>query len=203
MSYRQIPNGLTLSRILAAAPFFLLAYWSADNPWCHGLALLLFIYIMLSDFWDGWLARRWNAVTALGKELDPIADKVVVAAAYIAVASLHRHWALPILTFTLVFRDFLVSLLRGFAARFRFVIAARPSGKLRTFFSMGFALLLLARAPYPATQPPWLLQWLHAIPPWFIDAGIWTLMAWTLYSLYDYWNAHRRFVWHLFTAPEQ
>ncbi|MDO8560024.1 MAG: CDP-diacylglycerol--glycerol-3-phosphate 3-phosphatidyltransferase [bacterium] len=202
MPYRLIPNGLTLSRIVLALPFFLLTFSSADRPWCHALALLTFAFIILTDFLDGRLARRWNAVTLMGKELDPIADKVVVAAAYIALSSLHHtNWLLPVLAFVLIFRDFLVSLLRGFAARCQTVIAARQSGKLRTVLSLGLALLLIARIPYHTTPPPWLLRFPLAIPDVIIDAGLWVLLLWTVYSLYDYWYSHRSVIWQVFNAP--
>ncbi|TSC77015.1 MAG: CDP-diacylglycerol--glycerol-3-phosphate 3-phosphatidyltransferase [Parcubacteria group bacterium Gr01-1014_31] len=203
MPYRIIPNGLTLSRIILALPFFLVAYASADRPWCHTLALFLFAFIILTDFLDGRLARRWNAVSLMGKELDPIADKAVVAAAYIVLASLHsNNWLLPVLAFVLIFRDFLVSLLRGFAARCQTVIAARQSGKLRTALSLSLAFLLLARIPYRTTQPPWLLQLPNAIPGVIIDAGLWVLLLWTVYSLFDYWRANRNVVWQVLNAPQ-
>lgn len=201
MSYRQIPNRLTISRIIIAAPFFLLAYCSADNPWCHAFALLALVYIIATDILDGRLARRWNAISPEGETLDPIADKVVVAVAYIAIASLHKHWALPILTATMIIRDLLVSLLRDLASKAGMSIPARKSGKLRTILSMGLALVLLARTPYVTREPPWVLQWLYDIPSGIIEVAIWTLMVWTLYTLYDYGRSHPQLLRRIFRAP--
>lgn len=201
MSYQQIPNRLTISRIIMAAPFFLLAYGSADNPWCHTFALLALLYIIATDMLDGRLARRWNAISPEGEILDPIADKVVVAAAYIAIASLHKHWALPILAATMIIRDFLVSLLRDLASKAGISIPARKSGKRRTILSMGLALVLIARTPYVTREPPWVLQWLYHIPSAIIEVAIWTLMAWTIYTLYDYWRSHPQLLRRIFHSP--
>ena len=75
----NLPNSLTVSRLVLTAVFVVAFMWETRTG--YGIALLAFIIAALTDFLDGYLARRLNLVTSLGKLLDPIADKVLTASA--------------------------------------------------------------------------------------------------------------------------
>jgi phosphatidylglycerophosphate synthase len=88
--YKQIPNQLTLARLVLAAAFFtvlgLYRFEGIDGPSQGGLlvaALVLFIVAAITDALDGWLARRWHAVSLFGRVVDPVADKLLIIGAFI------------------------------------------------------------------------------------------------------------------------
>lgn len=105
------PNQLTFLRILLT-PVFLAFLFSAD-PVMRQLSLLVFIIAMLTDWYDGWVARRWGYVTRWGTFLDPLADKVVTSAALIGFVYLNLvpSWTV----WLIVIRDIAITLLRSFA----------------------------------------------------------------------------------------
>ncbi|MFN7342730.1 MAG: CDP-alcohol phosphatidyltransferase family protein, partial [bacterium] len=77
----NLPNAITLSRLVLTAAFVL--FVALEATWGHITALILFMIAAISDFVDGWLARKMNLVTPLGKLLDPLADKILVCAAFV------------------------------------------------------------------------------------------------------------------------
>lgn len=105
------PNQLTFLRILLT-PVFLAFLFSAD-PLMRQLSLLVFIVAMLTDWYDGWVARRWGYVTRWGTFLDPLADKVVTSAALIAFVYLNLvpSWTV----WLIVIRDIVITFLRSYA----------------------------------------------------------------------------------------
>lgn len=108
-----LPNLLTVLR-LAAAPVLLLGYGVLERPAADWLALALFVSASLTDFLDGWLARRLGQESALGATLDPLADKAMVAAALVALIWIHSGAALIMLpTLVILGREALVSWLRA------------------------------------------------------------------------------------------
>ncbi len=104
------PNQLTFLRILLT-PVFLAFLFSAD-PVMRQLSLLVFIVAMLTDWYDGWVARRWGYVTRWGTFLDPLADKVVTSAALIAFVYLNLvpSWTV----WLIVIRDIAITVLRSY-----------------------------------------------------------------------------------------
>lgn len=105
------PNQLTFLRILLT-PVFLAFLFSAD-PVMRQLSLLVFIVAMLTDWYDGWVARRWGYVTRWGTFLDPLADKVVTSAALIAFVYLNLvpSWTV----WLIVVRDIVITVLRSYS----------------------------------------------------------------------------------------
>ena len=105
------PNQLTFLRILLT-PVFLAFLFSAD-PVMRQLSLLVFIVAMLTDWYDGWVARRWGYVTRWGTFLDPLADKVVTSAALIAFVYLNLvpSWTV----WLIVIRDITITVFRSYA----------------------------------------------------------------------------------------
>ena len=114
ISRRQIPNLLTVARIgLGAVVFALMAGLAAGGgrtlaDW----AFVLFAAGSLTDFLDGWLARRWNAASAWGAALDPIADKIAVLAAVLGLVLAGAGLAVALPGFVILFREVFVSGLR-------------------------------------------------------------------------------------------
>lgn len=82
----NVPNALTISRVLAA-PGVLIAFMVLKSPIADWIALVLFAGAAITDYFDGWLARRWRQESAFGKMLDPIADKLMVAIGLLVLAT--------------------------------------------------------------------------------------------------------------------
>jgi CDP-diacylglycerol--glycerol-3-phosphate 3-phosphatidyltransferase/cardiolipin synthase len=98
------------------------------------IAAVIFTVASLTDFIDGYLARKYNIVTDLGKILDPVADKILVASSLIALMELGRVEGVVVIL--LLSRDFAVGALRDLSASKGKIIAAGFSGKLKTVFQM-------------------------------------------------------------------
>ncbi|MFY9344122.1 MAG: CDP-diacylglycerol--glycerol-3-phosphate 3-phosphatidyltransferase [Planctomycetota bacterium] len=115
----NLPNLITLSRLLLTALVFVCLEWVADplhpEPPLVWTAFVLFLIAAFTDFVDGWLARRWNLVTAFGRVADPFADKVLIAGSLITL--LQFPVATTVLTawyvVVVVAREFLVTAIRG------------------------------------------------------------------------------------------
>lgn len=130
----NLPNKLTLMRVILV-PFFVAAAL-IDFPHHYFVALAIFIIASVTDFFDGYLARKHNLVTNFGKFLDPLADKVLVVAALVCL-----HETLPavvgaIPVIIIVSREFMVSGLRLVTAGEGVVVPADIWGKLKTAFTM-------------------------------------------------------------------
>ncbi len=106
------PNQLTFLRILLTPVF--LAFLFSSHLILRQLALVVFVLAMLTDWYDGWVARRWGYVTRWGAFLDQFADKVVISAALIAFVSLRLVPAWTV--WIIVSRDVLITFLRSYAA---------------------------------------------------------------------------------------
>ena len=128
----NLPNILTLSRI-AAVPVvvFLLLFESKQS--CFWAAAV-FTVASMTDWLDGYLARKWGIVTILGKFLDPLADKLIVMAALIMLIPLDRVPAWAVLV--ILARELIVSGIRSIASSEGIVIAASDLGKYKTIFQM-------------------------------------------------------------------
>ncbi|MDE3104650.1 MAG: CDP-diacylglycerol--glycerol-3-phosphate 3-phosphatidyltransferase [Acidobacteriota bacterium] len=135
----NLPNSITLSRI-ASVPL-LLWVLSPAFPWSgpHGLhgeqeiaASLLFIAASITDGLDGYLARKRGQITTIGMLLDPLADKLMVTAAFIILVGYNPRVMPPWIAVLVIGREFLVSGLRSIAAAEGFTIEASEIGKLKT-----------------------------------------------------------------------
>ena len=139
---RNLPNLLSLSRLLATVVVFVLVL--VNQPWAFLVATLLFFLASVTDFFDGYLARRYKVTSSLGVFLDLTADKVFVSAILIALVQigLVPAW----IVFVIVTREFLVTGLRSMAAARGKVIAAGVWGKQKTFITLvAMGALLLAK----------------------------------------------------------
>lgn len=128
----NIANQLTLVRI-AAIPLYLVFLY-INREWSNVTATIIFIIAGVSDFLDGYIARKYNMITDFGKILDPIADKILVAAAMIALVEIGRLEG--VLAIIMLARDFAVGALRDLSASKGIIIAAGKWGKIKTAFQM-------------------------------------------------------------------
>jgi len=161
-----LPNILTLSRI-AAIPL-LLGLLLIDGPLCRWLGLILFTLACITDFFDGYVARRMHLVSPLGRFLDPIADKLLVAALLLILVATRNidGWAiLPALI--ILCREILVSGLREFLAEIRVSVPVSLLAKWKTatqMFALGFLVIgNAAESILPAEMIGSILLWLSAI----------------------------------------
>lgn len=141
---KQLPNILTYSRIViipALAAVYLLMKGDLSNYFCAGL----FMFASITDFFDGYLARAWHAHSSLGRFLDPIADKLLVATALMLLVSDHRADIIPAIA--ILCREILVSGLREFLAELRISVPVSTLAKYKTAAQMVAIFLLLFGAP--------------------------------------------------------
>jgi CDP-diacylglycerol--glycerol-3-phosphate 3-phosphatidyltransferase len=134
----NLPNILTVFRIVLIP--VLVVILTNTGPMASLLAALTFFLACLSDFFDGYLARRWGISTTFGKLLDPLADKLIVAAALIMLSGMDRLPTVPAwMTAVIIGREIAVTGLRAVALGQGVVIAAEELGKYKMIFQM-FAL---------------------------------------------------------------
>jgi CDP-diacylglycerol--glycerol-3-phosphate 3-phosphatidyltransferase len=140
----NLPNILTLSRI-AAVPVVILLLMFESKQACLWAAVI-FTLASMTDWLDGYLARKWGVVTVLGKFLDPLADKLIVMAALIMLIPLDRvpAWAV----FIILAREIIVTGIRSIASSEGIVIDASPLGKYKTIFQMIAIVVLLLHYRY-------------------------------------------------------
>lgn len=146
----NIPNSLTIARIFFV-PFLVAVlvqeriglHWNGGIITNDTVALLIFLLAAATDLLDGYLARRWKQVTTIGTLLDPIADKLLVSAALIALVQ--RHVVPGWLVVLLIGREFAVSGLRSIAAAEGYTIQASELGKTKTVSQVvAISLLMLS-----------------------------------------------------------
>jgi len=142
----NLPNKLTVARIGMTA-FFVSALLLAKFPYGKTLALAIFIVASLTDWLDGWLARRSGQETTFGALLDPLADKVLVAAAFICFIEQHDFHGHPLvkswMVLLIVSREFLVTGLRLVAREQGAVLKAERLGKHKTISQMVTIIVVL------------------------------------------------------------
>jgi CDP-diacylglycerol--glycerol-3-phosphate 3-phosphatidyltransferase len=151
-----LPNKLTLVRIGLAMVF--IALLSFEHIVCLAAGLVIFIVAAITDYYDGKIAREQNLITNFGKLVDPVADKILVAAAFIMMMKLESLWIPGWVVVVVLAREFLVTAARGLAATEGAVLAANRWGKYKTVFQMTFIIAFLvfaiaARAVLSAGMP--------------------------------------------------
>ncbi|SHJ38457.1 CDP-diacylglycerol--glycerol-3-phosphate 3-phosphatidyltransferase [Rubritalea squalenifaciens DSM 18772] len=182
----NLPNSITLFRLILTAIFIAVA--SFDAPWAYTVALVSFIIAAISDWLDGYLARKMNLVTALGKLLDPLADKVLVAAGFVYLSKMNfcPVWV----TCLIIAREFMVTGLRQIAVEKGVVIAADRLGKWKTTFQLVFIIGTLTHLAFKTLNPEnplvYFFQFLSSPATYVIPATLWIAVALTLISGYNY-----------------
>lgn len=150
----NLPNKLTLARLILI-PFFIAAFYLGFFMGHYFVALGIFVIASITDFFDGYIARKYNMITDLGKFLDPIADKVLVLSGLIVLISdpYATNVFAQIGTIGMIYggigvsiimaREMVVSSLRMMAAKKGVVLAAEMTGKVKTFFTDVTIIILL------------------------------------------------------------
>lgn len=154
------PNVLTAAR-LPIAPLAVV-FMVEGAPWALGVAAVLAILLELTDLADGWLARKYGAVTAFGKLFDPFSDAFCRYTLFLGMYAIEVAdlWMVMLI----FYRDASISFFRSVAAVRQVVLAARPSGKLKAVVQgVGTQIIFLALVVH-AYQPS--LAWLAQVPWW-------------------------------------
>ena len=139
---RNVPNILSAIRLIATVVIFILVLF--NQPWAFLVSFLLFVLASITDFFDGYIARRYKVVSSLGVFLDLTADKVLVCCVLIGFVqvAIVPAWVV----FIIVTREFVVTSLRSVAASKGRVIPAGMWGKQKTFITLvAMSMLLLAK----------------------------------------------------------
>ena len=179
MKAMNLPNKLTLFRVFLIVPFVVAllggheGWFGVSSTVADWIALALFILASLTDFVDGWIARKYNLVTNFGKFMDPLADKLLVGAALVALVEMERipGW----IVIVIISREFIISGFRLIAADSNVVIAASYWGKFKTVFQMVMVCLMIAN-----------LGTVWVGMKWLTDICMWIALALTVISLVDY-----------------
>jgi CDP-diacylglycerol--glycerol-3-phosphate 3-phosphatidyltransferase len=178
------PNAVTLVRIAAIPAFLWFAYY--DSRLNAFAAALIYAAVSATDFLDGWLARRLDRVTVIGKFLDPLADKLIAMSALVMLVHLGRVGAWVVIL--LLARDLAVNGLRTIAMSEGIVIAAGQEGKYKTAIQLAGIVFLLLHYPYPVDFFFFTLD---------IDsnkAGTGLVYLSLVFSLWSAWNYFQAFV---------
>ncbi len=175
MSNMNLPNKLTVVRAILIIPFVVLllggnaGWFGPDSLITDLIALAIFIIASLTDMLDGKIARKHNLVTNFGKFMDPLADKLLVCSALIALIELGRipSWVVIII----IGREFIISGFRLIASDKGVVIAASYWGKIKTTVQMVMVCLMIAN---------------FSVLQILTDISMWVALALTVISLVDY-----------------
>jgi CDP-diacylglycerol--glycerol-3-phosphate 3-phosphatidyltransferase len=185
----NLPNKITLSRIFLIPLFMLVMlvplHWGQIHllwtvlPVTHLVGALIFILASTTDWIDGHIARKYNMVTNMGKFLDPLADKLLVSAAFIVLVEL--NYAASWIVIVIISREFAVTGLRLLLAGEGEVVAANMLGKIKTWTQIiAISALLLHNIIF------------EAIHFQFDQLALWVAMIFTIWSGWDYFakNMH-------------
>ncbi len=139
----NFPTLLTWARVLAIPLLVAVFYWPAERSLQNLLATILFVAAALTDWLDGWLARRWNQTSAFGAFLDPVADKLMVCVALVMLVALNRVDA--VIAAIIIGRELTISALREWMAQIgaHTSVAVHSIGKFKTVAQLVAIPLLL------------------------------------------------------------
>jgi CDP-diacylglycerol---glycerol-3-phosphate 3-phosphatidyltransferase len=188
----NIANKLTMLRIVLTFVFMIFLSW--NGLWAKALSLAIFIFAAISDYLDGRIAQKKNMVTDFGKLMDPIADKILVLAAFAAFVQMQliRDWMFVIM----ISREILITSLRLFALNKGKVLSAGKVGKQKTvsqmvviFLILGFIVFKEVMLSFYTWNPVW-EKWFHQC----IDVCMWLTVLLTLYSGISYLWENRKVI---------
>ena len=175
-----LPNLLSLGRIALVPVISTLVY--SSTPEARAVAGGLFIVACITDFLDGWLARRHGITTVLGQFLDPLADKLMVSAVLIMMVGYGPAPRVPAwMVAVIVVRELAITGLRGIAVREGVVMAAQELGKYKMVFQMFAVTGLLIHHRYAIPGTDWRID--------FAAAGMlfmWVALVFSVWSGIDY-----------------
>ena len=203
-----LPNVITVVRIGVCPLIFVLAL--APTPSGRLWAFVLFIAAGVSDIWDGWLARKYGWITDVGKLLDPLADKLLLAATFIPFyiqshrgPEWHLPWwgPLPLWVILVIFgRELFITVFRSYAATRGVIIAAGASGKRKAVYQALFIggllfwyplIMIVSERGWDAAPAWWVWSAFHGT---WIAATLAAALLLTVYSMLDYLWRYRSVV---------
>jgi CDP-diacylglycerol--glycerol-3-phosphate 3-phosphatidyltransferase len=177
----SLPNLLTLSRIFAV-PILVFLLWK-PAPWDYGITFVLYCIVGITDYFDGYLARAQGQISRLGQFLDPIADKIMVAAVLVMLISSRKANPVPeidglhiIAALIILLREIIVSGLREFLGSSNVSVPVSRLAKWKTTFQLVALGALILGGAFP--QQPWIHQ--------TGLASLWAAAGLTLITGYDY-----------------
>jgi CDP-diacylglycerol--glycerol-3-phosphate 3-phosphatidyltransferase len=175
-----LPNILTYGRVIAVPVVVVLLFWP-DLGWMRWTALCIFILAGVTDFFDGYLARAWSQQSSLGRMLDPIADKLLVAAVLLMLVADHTITGFSIwAAIVILCREILVSGLREYLAELKVSVPVSKVAKWKTTLQLvALGFLIAGRAA-------------DLIVPGVTHTGLillWVAALLTLYTGWDYMKA--------------
>ena len=185
----NLPNRLSLGRLVLC--IFFVAALSINFPYSRTVALAIFVVASLTDWLDGYIARKHNLVTDLGKLLDPLADKILISAAFVGMIG-DPYGAPMWMVVAIIAREFLITGLRIVAANRGYIMAAEKAGKHKTISQMVFVVVSLVLAAsdelkIPDNPPLVFLDWVQVYLMWI--ALIITVVSGVIY----FWKNHHLF----------
>lgn len=189
----NLPNAITLSRLVLTG-IFVAAVGFPGNPG-YAIALITFSVAAATDWLDGYLARKMGLVTPLGKLLDPLADKILVCAAFVFFSAQPvGGYHCPVwVTALIIAREFLVTGLRQIAVEAGQVLAADRLGKWKTTFQLVFCITGLVWLTLEKSSGGLfgLLRDLANPAGWLMPVSLWTAVALTMISGANYLKGSR------------
>jgi len=180
INFDNLANNLTLGRIVVIPVICL--FMAIDTQWAAWVALVLFVMAALTDLLDGYIARNYDQLSTFGRVLDPIADKLLVAATILMIAITDRLSDVNFIpALTILLREVAVSGLREYLAELRVGLPVSNLAKWKTAVQM-------TALPFLIGNKVWL---------WFIPAGyigvalLWVAAVLTVITGLDYWRASK------------
>jgi len=181
----SLPNLLTYGRI-AAIPAVVALLFCPQDDWLRWVALAVYVIAAITDYFDGWLARAWSQQSAIGRMLDPIADKLLVCACLLMLVAdgTIRSWSLWA-AIVILCREILVSGLREFLAELKVSVPVSRVAKWKTTMQLVAIGFLVAG---PAGDKVFPLNTATGI------VLLWIAALLTIYTGWDYFNAGIRYL---------
>ena len=194
----NVPNRLTLLRLCLVPAF--MSFMVVDNFWTRVSSLLIFAGASLTDWYDGVIARRTGTVTVVGTFLDPLVDKMLIAAALVGFVEMRELHIPAWMVVLIISREFLITGLRSLAASRGILMGAERAGKFKTTSQMVtiITILLILILDSAIEHWPRLLDMIGMRGEnfiWFLERSPYWLVFWvtitTILSGYFYIRKHR------------
>lgn len=174
----NVPNAITLARLLLSFVLFALIQWTSAWVWAAGL----FVFSVATDVLDGYIARKYQLITQLGRILDPFVDKFITIGTFLFLLPHPQSGVTPWMVVIVLGREILVTSLRGYLEQQGADFSASASGKLKMFLQCVAATVALL-----SLDPAW---GVWSIGPMtltlFRDILLWAMVAVTIWSGFDY-----------------
>jgi CDP-diacylglycerol---glycerol-3-phosphate 3-phosphatidyltransferase len=182
----NLPNSLTVLRIFFVPLLIVVLLTRSPNVELWGFPMhfefwgvLILLFAAATDWADGYIARRHAQITTLGILLDPIADKLLISAAFISLVDMHLHLVPAWMVVIIIGREFTILGLRNIASAEGFTIAASALGKTKMVLQVCAVAVLIASLRYPRLKLlAWFLLWLVVISA-VVSAGQYFLKFWS------------------------